>query len=281
MRAFTASQPDSDSDLSEMVAMGKQEEEEQDLGSAAPAAKGNDKYFEEQKKKREKANVHAKDREEKWKRSEDKAAQEISDEAEEDIDIRRWKSIEEMTPEVFHRVLKQQDREIREPKQDKHRQKETNAAFPKVITALSAAQKRAEEAAVLYNYELTGLPRDDSVESQRDFVMWCTEKAGIPAHEVCVIEHIDMRRIYGVQTAVVKLGNKGNRTKMSKWMMQYKAWNPLKYYSVNQTWDQYKITGRYQETADQRERRDYLNVAWQILKERRRGEIEERGGGIS
>ena len=29
---------------------------------------------------------------------------------------------------------------------------------------------------------------------------------------------------------------------------------PLKYYSTEQTWDQYKITGRYQETADQRER---------------------------
>ena len=80
-----------------------------------------------------------------------------------------------------------------------------------------------------------------------------------------------MRRIYGVQTAIVKFGVKGNRTKMSKWM--HKAWNPLKYYSVEQTWDQYKITGRYQETADQRERRDYLNVAWQILKER---EGEER-----
>ena len=35
---------------------------------------------------------------ERRKRSEDKAAQEISEEAEEDIDIRRWKSIEEMTP---------------------------------------------------------------------------------------------------------------------------------------------------------------------------------------
>ena len=28
-----------------------------------------------------------------------------------------------------------------------------------------------------------------------------------------------------------------------------------------------KNAGRYQETADQRERRDYLNVAWQIFKE--------------
>ena len=54
---------------------------------------------------------------------------------------------------------------------------------------------------------------------------------------------------------------------MSKMMVQYTAWNPLKYYSANQTWEQYKITGRYQETADQREMRDYLNVARQILKE--------------
>ena len=38
-------------------------------------------------------------------------------------------------------------------------------------------------------------------------------------------------------------------------------------YSAEQTWDQYKITGRYQQTADQREMRDHLNVAWQILKE--------------
>ena len=49
--------------------------------------------------------------------------------------------------------------------------------------------------------------------------------------------------------------------------MQYKAWNPFTYYSTEQTWEQYKITGRYQETPDQRERREYLNVAWQILKE--------------
>ena len=60
MRAFTASQ--SDSDLSENVAMEAEQEEEQDLGSAAPAAQGNDKYLDEQKKKREKATAHAKER---------------------------------------------------------------------------------------------------------------------------------------------------------------------------------------------------------------------------
>ena len=160
MRAFTASQSDSDSNLSDKVAM--EAEEEQDLGAAALSEKGNDKYLGEQKKKREKSKAHAKDREEKRKRSEDKAAQEISEETEEDIDITRWKAIEDMTPEDFHRVLKQQDREIRELKQDKHRQRETNAAFSKVITSQSASQKNAEEAAVLYNYELTGPPRDDS-----------------------------------------------------------------------------------------------------------------------
>ena len=97
--------------------------------------------------------------------------------------------------------------------------------------------------------------------------MWRTEKADIPKHEVSSIEYVDMRRNCGVQTAVIKFGDKGNRTKMSRWMMQYKAWNPLKYYGSDQTWEQYKVTGRYQETPDQRERRDYLNVAWQILKE--------------
>ena len=107
-------------------------------------------------------------REEKRKRDEDKGTQEISDEADEDIDIRKWKSIAEMTPEDFHKVVKQQDREIRELKQDKQRQKETNAAFSKVITAQGAAQERAEEAAVLYNYVLTGLPRDGSPESKEN-----------------------------------------------------------------------------------------------------------------
>ena len=96
MRAFTASQ--SDSDLSEKVAIEAEQEEEQDLGPAAPAEQANDKYLEEQKKKREKATTHAKDREEKGKRGEDKGAQEISDEADEDIDVRKWKSIAEMTP---------------------------------------------------------------------------------------------------------------------------------------------------------------------------------------
>ena len=61
--------------------------------------------------------------------------------------------------------MKQQDGEIRDLKQDRHRQKE-NAAFSKVIAAQSAAQKRAEEAAVLYNYGLTGFPRDDSEGSK-------------------------------------------------------------------------------------------------------------------
>ena len=70
-----------------------------------------------------------------------------------------------------------------------------------------------------------------------------------------------------MQTAVIKFGSKGNITNMSRFMSQHKAWNPLKYYSNDQTWEQYKITGRYQETPDQRERRDYLNVAWQVLKE--------------
>ena len=69
MRAFTASQPDSDS-MSDKVAM--EAEDEHDLGAAAPAEKGNDKYLETQKKKREKAKAHAKDREEKRKRSEEK-----------------------------------------------------------------------------------------------------------------------------------------------------------------------------------------------------------------
>ena len=226
MRAFTA--PQSDSDLSEQVAMEAEQEGEQDLGAAAPAAQGSDRYHEEQKRKREKAKAHAKEREDKRRRSEDKGTQEISDEADEDIDISKWKSIAERTPEDFHQVMKQQDREIRELKQDKQRQKETNAVFSKVIAAQGAAQKRSEETSALYNYEPTGLPRDDSPESKREFVMWCTEQAGIPPHEVSSIEYVDMRRMYGVQTAVIRFGNKGNRTKMSKWMMQYKAWNPLK-----------------------------------------------------
>ena len=271
MRAFTASRSDSDSNLFEKVAM--EAEEEQDLGAAAPSGKGNAKGLQEQKKKREKSNAHAKDREEKRKRSEDKAAQEISEETEEDIDITKWKSIEEMTPEDFHRVLQQQDREIIEPKQDKHRQKETNAAFSKVITSQSAAQKQAEETAVLDNYERTGLPRDNSEQGRREFVMWRTEQADIPKHEVSSVE-VDAGRNYGVQTAVIKFGNEGNRTKMSRWMMQTKAWNLLEFYSSEQTWEQYKITGRCQETAGQRERRDYLNVAWQILKELEGEEIQ-------
>ena len=97
--------------------------------------------------------------------------------------------------------------------------------------------------------------------------MWCTEQAGIPRHEVSSVEYVDTRWNYGVQTAAIKFGNKGNRTKMPRWMMQYKAWKPLKYYSSEQTWEQYRVTGRYQETPGQRERKDYLNVASQVLKE--------------
>ena len=47
----------------------------------------------------------------------------------------------------------------------------------------------------------------------------------------------------------------------------FKARNPLKYYSRGEIWEQYKIACRYQETADQKERGDFLNVAWQILRE--------------
>ena len=132
----------------------------------------------------------------------------------------------ELTPQDFHKVLKQQDREIRELKLDKQRQRETNAVFSEVITSQGAAQKRSEEDAVLYCYELTSLPRDDSPESKRAFVMWCTEQAGIPIREVSATEYVDVRGIYGVQTAIIKLGNKGNRTKMSKWMQFFKARNP-------------------------------------------------------
>ena len=81
-----------------------------------------------------------------------------------------------MTPQAFHKVIKQQDREIRELKQDKQMQRETNTVFPKVIASQGAAQTRSEEAAVLYSCELTGLPRDNSPESKRAFVMWCTEQ---------------------------------------------------------------------------------------------------------
>ena len=97
MRAFPASHSRSvsDSNLSDKVAM---EAEEQDLGAAAPSERGNDKYLEEQKKKREKTKAKTKDREEKRKRSDDKAAQEISEETEEEVDITKWKSIEEMSP---------------------------------------------------------------------------------------------------------------------------------------------------------------------------------------
>ena len=45
-------------------------------------------------------------------------------------------------------------------------QAETNTVFSKVITAQASAQKKNEEAVVLYCYELTGLPRDDSQESK-------------------------------------------------------------------------------------------------------------------
>ena len=66
-------------------------EEEQDLGAAAPAEKGRDKYLEEKKKKREKAKLHARDREEKRKTSEERVAHEISEETEEEIDFTRFK----------------------------------------------------------------------------------------------------------------------------------------------------------------------------------------------
>ena len=155
MRAFTASQSESEADAMEA-------EDQHDLGAAAPAEKGHHKYLEEQKHKREKAKEHAKDREEKRKRSEEKVAQDISEE--EEVDLARYKGLSEMTPEDFHKVMLQQSREIKELKKDKHRQGETNAAFSKVITAQSAAQKKFEEASVLYNYEFTGLPRDDSEE---------------------------------------------------------------------------------------------------------------------
>ena len=89
-----------------------------------------------------------------------------------------------------------------------------------MITAQSSSQRKAEETAVLYNYELTGIPRDDSEESKRQFVMWCTKEAGIPKHEVTSIEYVDIRRSYGIQTAVIKFGNKGNRAKMSRQGLQ-------------------------------------------------------------
>ena len=91
-----------------------------------------------------------------------------------------------MTPEDFT-VLKQQDREIREFKQERRMQTETNAVFSKVLTSQGAAQKRSEETAVLYSYELTGLPRDDTQEDKRAFVMWCTSEANIPDHEISAI----------------------------------------------------------------------------------------------
>ena len=113
-----------------------------------------------------------------------------------------------MSPEYFHKVLRQQDKEIKEPKRDKSRQQETNAAFSRVITSQSAAQKKAEETAALYNYELAGILRDDAEQNKRESVMWCTEGAGIPKHEVSSVEYVDVRRIYGVQTAVIKFGDK-------------------------------------------------------------------------
>ena len=115
MRAFTTSQSGSDTDAME-------DEDQHDLGAAAPAEKGHDKYLEEQKQKREKAKAHAKDREEKRKRSEERV-HEISEE--EEIDPERYKDYEaweEMSPEDLHKIMLQQGREIKELKKDKHRQ---------------------------------------------------------------------------------------------------------------------------------------------------------------
>ena len=115
MRAFSATQSDSDSDA-------MTDDDLQDLGAAAPAARAptrNDKYLEEQKQKTEKAKAHAKEREEKRKRTDDQV-QEISEEGEIDLekykDYRTW---EDMTPEDFHKVMLQQSREIKELKQDR------------------------------------------------------------------------------------------------------------------------------------------------------------------
>ena len=277
MRAFTASSSDHDSEMED----GTDKEAEQDrdraheLGAAAPAAEGDKKYLGKQKEKREKAKSHAKEREEKRKRESEekrkreseKETQEISDDQEEHIDIREFTDLSGMKPQDFHKVLKQQDREIIEFKQEPQMQTEQNAVFSMVLTSQGAAQKRSEETAVLYSYELTGLPRDDTQEDERAFVMWCTSEAKVPDHEISANKYTDVRRIYGVRTPIIKFGNKGNRTKMSKWTQAFKARNTLKYYSRGEFWDQYKISGRYQETADQRERRDFLNVAWQILKE--------------
>ena len=239
----------------------------QELGAAAPAAEDDKRYLERQKVKRQKAKSHAKGREEKRKRENEEEPHNVSDDEEEQVDIREFSDLSEMTSKDFRKMIKQQDREIRELKQERRMQTEMNAVFSKVLTSQGAAQKRSEETAVLYSYGRTGIPRDDTQEDKRASVMWCTGEANIPDHEISAIEYTDLRRVYGVQTAIIKFGSKGNRTKMSKWMQFFKARNPLEYYSRGEVWEQHKIAGRYQETADQRERRDFLNVAWQILKE--------------
>ena len=269
MRACTASPADHDTEMWDET--GKEAEQDRDraqeLGAAAPAADDDKRYFERQKEKREKAKSHAKDREEKRKRGNEEEPHNVSDDEKEQVDIREFSDLSEMTSTDSHKVINQQGREIRELKQERRIQTEMNAVFSKVLTSQGAAQKRSEETAVHYSYELTGFPRDDAQEDKRAFVMWCTREANIPDHEISAIWYTNFRRVYGVQTAIIKFGNKGNRTKMSKWMQVFKARNPFKYYSRREVWEQYKVTGRYQETADQRERRDFLNVAWQILKE--------------
>ena len=220
MRAFTASPSDHDSEIGDETDKEPEQDRDraQELGAAAPAAEDDKKYSEKQKEKREKARSHAKDKEEQRKRGNEEEAQRRSDDEEEQVDIREFSDLSETTPEDFHKVLKQQDREIRELKQERRTQTETNAVFSNVLRSQGAAQKRSEETAVLYSYELAGLSRDDTQEDKRTFVMWRNSEANIPDHEISAVGYTDVRRVYGIQTATIKFGSKGNRTKMSKRM---------------------------------------------------------------
>ena len=97
--------------------------------------------------------------------------------------------------------------------------------------------------------------------------MWACGQADIPPHEVSAIEHVDNRRQWGTQVAIVKFNNEGNRRKLGEWVQAFKGQNQLKYWSQQGIWHENVVTGRYTETQEMKERSDHRNVAWQIMKE--------------
>ena len=110
-----------------------------------------------------------------------------------------------------------------------------------------------------------GIPEKANATEYLNWLISDPEAANIPRHEVHASASIFSKPKDGNKNFTIIFRAAGSKNKMDAYMTKR---TDLRFWDENGFWNDTKIMGRWTETLMQRDKRELLNTAWQVIKEK-------------